>query len=162
MYCKVEVSLETFHVDHDHPHSRGGRTVLANLVTACELCNVVKGGWTGAHYRRMLKRDGLDWRNERYVVLLKEEQDRLLVQMNKDSQRIEREYARGEEAARLSRIADNAAAVAAARSYATAGENAQSPTGVFGVLQSDEIAIRAAIQAKQSRLEPLPSRRLRI
>ena len=30
-------------VDHIHPHTRGGARSMANLVTACQPCNLIKG-----------------------------------------------------------------------------------------------------------------------
>lgn len=37
-----------FHIDHVIPESKGGKTVLANLVLSCAKCNMQKGNkWHG-------------------------------------------------------------------------------------------------------------------
>lgn len=42
-YCKQRFERGSLTVDHIVPRSRGGRTVLSNLITACEPCNRKKG-----------------------------------------------------------------------------------------------------------------------
>lgn len=42
-YCGTQMNpFADFHVDHVHPVSRGGSNSLANLVPACESCNMAK------------------------------------------------------------------------------------------------------------------------
>ncbi len=47
-YCGVRISLHTGTRDHVMPRSRGGRDVLANVVTACAPCNRRKEARTPA------------------------------------------------------------------------------------------------------------------
>ena len=42
------------HIDHVYPVSRGGETVLENLVTACWRCNTAKGDRTPSEARMRL------------------------------------------------------------------------------------------------------------
>jgi hypothetical protein len=42
-YCGRKAPSVPLHVDHIKPWSSGGRTELANLVTACSVCNLGKG-----------------------------------------------------------------------------------------------------------------------
>lgn len=42
-YCGAQVTKQTAHIDHVTPWVRTGRTVIANLVTACAFCNQQKG-----------------------------------------------------------------------------------------------------------------------
>lgn len=46
-YCGVEVPEEDIHIDHVYPYSKGGYTVVDNLVVACPRCNIVKGDRIG-------------------------------------------------------------------------------------------------------------------
>lgn len=41
--CKKPLTWETFEVDHINPHSKGGRTDLANAALICKSCNASKG-----------------------------------------------------------------------------------------------------------------------
>ena len=41
-YCGTDVSFFEMEVDHVHPWSRGGRTIVPNLVTSCKPCNQLK------------------------------------------------------------------------------------------------------------------------
>ncbi len=43
-YCGAAGATETLTFDHIIPKSRGGKTVWENVVTACEPCNLRKGG----------------------------------------------------------------------------------------------------------------------
>ncbi len=42
-YCGRAAPTVVLHVDHIHPHSKGGSGALGNLVTACQDCNLGKG-----------------------------------------------------------------------------------------------------------------------
>lgn len=46
VYCEKSVSLQTAHVDHVIPKSRGGSDNIDNLVTACGPCNTRKSAKT--------------------------------------------------------------------------------------------------------------------
>jgi len=41
--CGCDLDWSTFQVDHVHPHSRGGKTTLANAQLMCGSCNASKG-----------------------------------------------------------------------------------------------------------------------
>lgn len=41
-YCGVLLTPRTATIDHVYPRSRGGETVLDNLVAACQECNLIK------------------------------------------------------------------------------------------------------------------------
>lgn len=41
--CRKSLTWETFEVDHINPHSKGGRTNLANAALICKSCNASKG-----------------------------------------------------------------------------------------------------------------------
>lgn len=41
-YCGKKAAKTELHVDHIHPHSKGGNDTLENLTTACRLCNAGK------------------------------------------------------------------------------------------------------------------------
>ena len=43
-YCGRKAPAVPLHIDHVIPWSRGGHTVLSNLKTACNVCNLGKGG----------------------------------------------------------------------------------------------------------------------
>lgn len=43
-YCGRHAPSEELHVDHVHPRSAGGSDRESNLVTACRVCNLGKGG----------------------------------------------------------------------------------------------------------------------
>jgi len=45
-YCGVRVTMKTGTRDHVHPVSRGGADALANVVTACRVCNTRKAART--------------------------------------------------------------------------------------------------------------------
>ena len=47
-YCLMHESLQgaTFHIEHVAPQSKGGRTILENLVLACPGCNLHKAART--------------------------------------------------------------------------------------------------------------------
>jgi 5-methylcytosine-specific restriction endonuclease McrA len=47
-YCGRRVSTKDLSIDHVVPRSHGGRTCWENVVCACTLCNVKKGGRTPA------------------------------------------------------------------------------------------------------------------
>jgi len=49
-YCGSR--LAPLHCDHVIPYSRGGRTVMENLVTACQSCNCAKRDRTPDEWRR--------------------------------------------------------------------------------------------------------------
>lgn len=44
-----------WHLDHDVPASRGGRSNLENLLVACAKCNLAKYALTGDEFRRRLQ-----------------------------------------------------------------------------------------------------------
>lgn len=46
-YCGCEVTMELANLDHIDPWKHGGRTEVANLVTACQSCNKAKGNQIG-------------------------------------------------------------------------------------------------------------------
>ena len=50
MYCDSPISIETMHMDHDIPLSRGGLHELSNVVPACSTCNLRKGNKTGIEF----------------------------------------------------------------------------------------------------------------
>lgn len=56
-YCAVELTSESFHVDHVFPKSRGGWDDAANVVSACASCNIRKGARTPREWREA------DWKN---------------------------------------------------------------------------------------------------
>ena len=153
VYCTVEVSSDWFHADHEIAYSRGGTTSLENLVTACEPCNLVKGRRTAASYRYLLKRHGLEWRDEEYRHLLDDEYRQLKEWDEKIRQAMEEAVARDLVAARLARVASRDAAIAGALSYARSlGKTTQSPTGIFARLQAETIARQApTIRAERLR-----------
>lgn len=37
--CSEKYALHTFHIEHIHPFSKGGKTILENLALACDGCN---------------------------------------------------------------------------------------------------------------------------
>ena len=49
-YCDIELRISEATMDHRLPVSRGGRTVLDNLVLACESCNRTKGRKTSEEF----------------------------------------------------------------------------------------------------------------
>jgi 5-methylcytosine-specific restriction endonuclease McrA len=51
VYCGAN---EDLHIDHIHPHSRGGTTVLGNLQILCSTCNIRKGTLSDVHARELL------------------------------------------------------------------------------------------------------------
>ena len=55
-YCNSPFSTHDLTFDHVVPRSRGGRTSWANVVTACQTCNLIKGSRlpheVGMHPRR--------------------------------------------------------------------------------------------------------------
>ncbi len=48
IYCGRKASAVELHVDHVVPWSRGGRTTMENLRTACSDCNLGKGASTAS------------------------------------------------------------------------------------------------------------------
>lgn len=67
-YCEVKVNFGNFQVDHRIPFSKGGQTVLRNLVSSCVQCNVAKGSMDAEEFMRRLAEDGLAWRDEQYLA----------------------------------------------------------------------------------------------
>lgn len=75
VYCSTPLALDTATLDHVWPLARGGANVAGNLVTACVVCNQLKGDllpeeffarhpWAGLNFmrhartvHRALKRD---------------------------------------------------------------------------------------------------------
>lgn len=53
-YCGSTICLETFHIDHMHPTSRGGVNLQENLAPACPHCNVSKGQKTVEEWRLVM------------------------------------------------------------------------------------------------------------
>lgn len=51
--CAYCGATEGLHIDHIHPHSRGGLSVLENLQTLCAPCNIRKGARPDAEARRI-------------------------------------------------------------------------------------------------------------
>lgn len=51
VYCTSPVTLDTGHVDHVNPRSRGGSDELENLAAACAPCNLSKGARTPSEWR---------------------------------------------------------------------------------------------------------------
>lgn len=49
-YCKAQVTLEDANIDHQKPWKLGGKTILSNLVTACQPCNKEKGN--SLHFKK--------------------------------------------------------------------------------------------------------------
>lgn len=49
-YCDIELHISEATLDHQCPVSRGGRTVLDNLVLACAPCNRTKGRKTSEEF----------------------------------------------------------------------------------------------------------------
>ena len=43
IYCGKSYDLSLLTIDHVHPRSRGGETILSNVVCACKSCNQEKG-----------------------------------------------------------------------------------------------------------------------
>lgn len=50
-YCKRKGDEQSLTLDHLVPRSRGGDDTLANLVLACEKCNLDKAALTAAEYQ---------------------------------------------------------------------------------------------------------------
>ena len=42
-WCRNRITVFDFHVAHDVPESRGGPTILSNLVPLCAQCNLSMG-----------------------------------------------------------------------------------------------------------------------
>ncbi len=63
-YCEEPVALEKFQADHVVPFSKGGLTILSNLVCACVRCNLAKGNVSYEQFVAELAERGLEWRNE--------------------------------------------------------------------------------------------------
>ncbi len=55
-YCWASLTLETAHMDHAFPRSKGGWTILDNLRSSCPSCNLSKGDKTETEYRTELAR----------------------------------------------------------------------------------------------------------
>ena len=49
-YCKQPLSISKITIEHKHPLSRGGKTVIENLAMCCEKCNLEKGDMTEKEY----------------------------------------------------------------------------------------------------------------
>ncbi len=56
-YC--ERRLQSYHLDHNTPLSRGGASTRRNIVAACPRCNWRKNNKTAAEFRRYMKRVGV-------------------------------------------------------------------------------------------------------
>ena len=54
-YCGKHLADNNRTIDHKTPHSRGGKTSIANLVIACECCNRDKADMTEAEYINYLQ-----------------------------------------------------------------------------------------------------------
>ncbi len=63
-YCGDELTLQSFQADHIVPFSKGGLTVLSNLLCACARCNLAKGNVSYEQFVAELAERGLEWRNE--------------------------------------------------------------------------------------------------
>ncbi len=49
-YCGTSLSYPSAHMDHAIPRSRGGLTIMDNLRSSCEPCNLGKGTKTESEY----------------------------------------------------------------------------------------------------------------
>lgn len=68
-YCSAEIDEKSFHVDHRHPWSAGGKTVLTNLLACCKRCNIAKGVRTEAEFRYLLANGGISWRDREFRLV---------------------------------------------------------------------------------------------
>jgi len=62
-YCGMKLVLDSYHIDHAHPKSKGGSDDINNLLPSCGTCNLQKGCLTIEGYRAAL--------TERVLVPLK-------------------------------------------------------------------------------------------
>ena len=63
-YCKEPVTLQGFQADHKVPFSKGGLTVVSNLLCACRRCNLAKGNVSYEQFVAELSEHGIVWRND--------------------------------------------------------------------------------------------------
>ncbi|MBY0236454.1 MAG: HNH endonuclease [Burkholderiaceae bacterium] len=49
-YCRCQLSIRAFHVEHQQPRALGGDDAPLNLVAACESCNLTKGDRTALEF----------------------------------------------------------------------------------------------------------------
>jgi len=57
-YCGRKLRLDTFHIEHMIPRTRGGRDALVNIVPSCKECNQRKGKRTVPEFRLWIKESG--------------------------------------------------------------------------------------------------------
>lgn len=53
--CKKSLTVESAHIEHRIPLSRGGTNWIANIAPACETCNLRKSNKTEKEYRKAAK-----------------------------------------------------------------------------------------------------------
>ncbi len=56
-YCGKPLNLATAHADHIYPISKGGRSVLKNMVYVCDNCNILKNDKTLTQFIRIVGYD---------------------------------------------------------------------------------------------------------
>lgn len=56
LYCRARGDVE---LDHVKAHSRGGKSLVSNLVAACPTCNQIKSDWPLVLFAARLEMDGL-------------------------------------------------------------------------------------------------------
>ena len=69
-YCGASAPNTVLHVDHIHPHSKGGDDTIFNLVTSCESCNLGKGD-------RQLSDESVIEKQKKQVLLLQERREQI-------------------------------------------------------------------------------------
>lgn len=79
VYCLVEVSEESYHLDHIIPVSKGGTNIKFNLVTSCEACNQRKQdeeviNFLQSNYRNQLIDQSEYLKQKEYIEKLVEQQ----------------------------------------------------------------------------------------
>lgn len=55
IYCGKQSTESELHIDHVIPFSKGGKTSVENLITACSECNLGKHDKTSVHEKRLLE-----------------------------------------------------------------------------------------------------------
>lgn len=76
--CQYCGSIDNLHVDHIWPRSKGGQNDLNNLITACQSCNLSKGGKTIREWITSMQKhieseglnvNGIDQQEQHIIVL---------------------------------------------------------------------------------------------
>lgn len=52
IYCGLVINSKNWHLDHYYPVSKSGKNVIANLVSSCSVCNLMKSNMTGEQFYR--------------------------------------------------------------------------------------------------------------